>query len=142
MVGFALQFAENYGVNSVFEFIDFDPKLLVDFKYRGNVEIYYLANLDANIDNIREDLIKYSKPYDWPTTCTEDDMIRNIKFILKKNKELVEECEKYRFTLINTSRGDNREKMLNELTAKIIDKPLEKTFNFCNDLIYVFYELN
>ena len=104
MVEFALKFADNYGISSVFEYIDFDPKLLANFKYRDKVEIYYLANLDATIDNIREDLLKYSAPYDWPSYCSEEDMDRNIRFILNKNRELVDECQKYGFTLINTKR--------------------------------------
>ena len=72
MVSYALEFAENYGISSVFEYIDFTPELMKNFKYINQVEIYYLANLDATIDNIRDDLKKYSKPYDWPAYCSEE----------------------------------------------------------------------
>ena len=40
---------------------------------------------------------KYSKPFDWPTYCSEEDVERNVKFILKFNEELVNECKKYGF---------------------------------------------
>lgn len=119
MVKFALEFAENYGVNSVFEYIDFTPELMANFKYKEQVEIYYLANLEANKDNIREDMKKYSKPFDWPAYCSEEDVERNVKFILKFNEELVNECKKYGFNLINTKRGEERSKVLNELTKQI-----------------------
>lgn len=119
MTGFALKFAEDYGVDTVFEFIDFTPDLMFNFKYKDKVEIYYLANLDATEENIAEDLKKYSKNYDWPSYVTEEDLQRNYKFILNFNEELKRECEKYGFELINTSRGENREKVINNLVERI-----------------------
>jgi deoxyadenosine/deoxycytidine kinase len=132
MVGFALDFAENYGVDSVFEFIDFNPDLLANFKYLDKVEIYYLANLDATIDNIREDMVKYSKPFDWPLTCSQEDIERNVKFILNRNKELSVECQKYGFVLVNTGRGEDREKVLNELAMFIGGNELSKDTSLSN----------
>lgn len=123
MVGYALEFAKNYGISSVFEYIDFTPELMKSFKYINQVEIYYLANLDATIDNIRDDLKKYSKPYDWPSYCSEEDLERNIKFILSTNEKLIKDCKKYNFKLINTKRAKEREKVLNDLT-KIIGKDM------------------
>lgn len=122
MTGFALEFAENYGVDTVFEYIDFTPELLSNFKYKDKVEIYYLANLDATEENIREDMKKYSKSFDWPSYCSNEDIERNVKFILKYNQELIEECNKYGFELINTSRGDAREKILTDLAYNISKK--------------------
>lgn len=119
MTRFALEFAENYGVSTVFEYIDFMPESMANFKYKDKAEIYYLANLDATEDNIRDDMKRYSKPYDWPSYCTEADIERNVKFILNFNEELIRECKKYDFKLINTSRGENREKILSEIAAKI-----------------------
>lgn len=119
MTSFALEFAENYGVNTVFEFIDFTPELMSNFKYKDKVEIYYLANLEATEENIREDMRQYSKSYDWPSYCSSEDIERNVKFILNYNKELIEECNKYGFELINTSRGENREQILNNLVERI-----------------------
>ena len=120
MTEFSLKFAEDYGVNTVFEYIDFTPELMSNFKYKDKVEIYYLANLDATEENIAEDLKKFSKSYDWPSYVSEEDLQRNYKFILNFNEDLKRECEKYGFELINTSRGENREKVIDNLVERII----------------------
>ena len=62
---------------------------------------------------------KYSKPFDWPTYCSEEDIEINVKFILSFNEELVSECKKYGFNLINTKRGEERSKVLKELAKQI-----------------------
>lgn len=62
---------------------------------------------------------KYSKPFDWPAYCSKEDVERNVKFILKFNEELVNECKKYGFNLINTKRGEERNKVINELAKQI-----------------------
>ncbi|MDE6141953.1 MAG: hypothetical protein K2G03_05060 [Bacilli bacterium] len=112
--------AKNYGINSVYEYI-FTPKELANFKYRNDVQIIFLANLDANIANIESDLKNYSKSYDWPSFVSDEDIKRNIKWILEQNEELLTECKEYHFNLINTSRGQNRDKII----SNIIDNLLE-----------------
>ena len=119
MVFFALEFAQNYGVSSVFEYIDFNPELMAQFKYKEEVQIYYLANLDATLENIREDMSKYSESFDWPSYCSQEDIERNVRFILDKNKSLIEDCKKYGFTLINTGRGEDRGVVLDKLVQVI-----------------------
>ncbi len=121
MVKRSLDEANNYGISTVYEYI-FTPKQLQNFKYRKDVQIYFLANLDANEDNIREDLLKYSKNYDWPSYVSDEDIERNINYILKHNNILVEDCKKYGFELINTSRDNNRNIVLDNLVNKILNK--------------------
>lgn len=118
MVKRSLKDAKNYGVSTVYEYI-FTPKQLNDFKYKDKVQIYFLANLDANQDNIREDMSKYSKSFDWPSYVSVEDIERNVREILDKNELLKEDCKKYNFELINTSRAENREKILKNLIIKI-----------------------
>ena len=120
MVERSLDDAKNYNVSSVYDYI-FSPEDLSDFKYKNAVDIYFLANLDATKQNIKDDLVKYSQDYDWPKKCTEEDLNRNIKFILDFNKKLNEQCHKYSFKLINTSREDKRNIILSDL-ASIISK--------------------
>ena len=124
MVKSALDEAENRGINSVFNYIFFEPEFMSTFKYRDDIEIYYLANLDANPENIIEDMMKYSKQYDWPAYATEEDIKRNVTFILNRNISLKEECDEYGFRLINTSRGENRnivlDKVFDEITKDIL----------------------
>ena len=119
MVKRSLDDAKNYNVSTVYEYI-FTPEQLDKFNYKDQVEIYFLANLDAREDNIREDFKKYSKEYDWPSYVSKEDIERNVKEILEMNEKLKARCKKYNFNLINTSREDNRDKVLNELVDKIV----------------------
>ena len=120
MVERSLNDVKNYNVSSVYDYI-FSPEDLLEFKYKDIVDVYFLANLDANSENIREDLIKYSQDYDWPKNCSDEDLNRNIRFILEYNEKLKSQCHKYSFKLINTSRGDKRYNILSDF-ASIISK--------------------
>ena len=64
------------------------------------------------------EISRYSKSYDWPVTTTKEDVKRNINYILERNELLKEECKKYNFRLVNTSREDNRNKILNDLVEE------------------------
>ena len=70
---FSLAQAENYGINTVIDTIFYMPSGLSNFKYTKDIDVYYLANLDANLDNIRSDFKEYSKHYDWPSYVEEKD---------------------------------------------------------------------
>ncbi len=121
-VEFCLKQAENYGINSVIDTIYYMPKDLIDFKYIKDIDVYYLSNMDATEENIREDFKKYSAPYDWPSYVSEEDIERNVNFLLKQNELLKEECGKYGYRLINTSREENRNKIINSLFNEIVNK--------------------
>ena len=117
----SLNDATNYGISSVYDYI-FTPEQLNKFLYTDQVEIFFLANLDANEKNIRSDMKEYSKSFDWPLTAPHDDIERNVKEILNKNELLKKDCKKYGYRLINTSRGTSREKILDDLADEIANK--------------------
>ncbi len=119
MVERSLKDASDYGINSVYEYI-FTPEELADFKYRNEVEIIFIANLDADVSNIESDLRKFSQPYDWPSYVSEEDMNRNIKWILARNEELKRDCQKYHFPLFNTSRGEKRDDMIDDIIRYLL----------------------
>ncbi len=121
MVKRSLDDAKNYGVSTVYEYI-FTPNQLNKLKYKDDVQIYFLANLDITEENIREDMKKYSKPFDWPSYASEEDIEKNVKKIMIKNDDLKRDCLKYGYVLINTSRKDNRNIILNELADKIANE--------------------
>lgn len=121
MVKRSLEDAKNYGVSTIYEYI-FTPKQLSLFKYKNEVQVYFLANLDIDENNAISDMKKYSKSFDWPSFVSNNDIERNVKEIIEKNELLKKECLEYNFELINTSREDNRDKVLNDLVNKIINK--------------------
>ena len=114
--------AKNYGINAVIDTLYYMPSELQNFKNLDNVDVYYLSNLDATEENIRDDFKKYSKSFDWPSYVSEEDIERNVKFLLERNELLKEECPKYNCRLINTSRGENREIILNQLLEEVKQK--------------------
>lgn len=120
MVKRAIDDSNNYGVSTVFDYI-FTPEKLSNFEYKNLVQIYILANLDANEENIKDDLINYSEAYDWPLTATEDDLERNIKYILVNNEKLIKDAKEYKFKLINTSRGKERNQILERIAKEIVE---------------------
>lgn len=117
LVEFAYENANNYGENTVIEYIFkiIDVKKLQE-KY--NVDAYALYT-DTDEENLKRILKEYSKPFDWPSFVGKDDFNRNIKEILELNKVLKEECQNSKIKLINTSYGKNRELIINELCQKI-----------------------
>ena len=120
-ISFCLDQANNYGISTVIDTIYYMPSDLVSFKYINDIEVYYLSNLDAREDNIREDFKKYSAPYDWPSYASKDDIERNVKFLLDQNNLLIKECQKYNYKLFNTSRGEKRSKNLDMIFNKIVN---------------------
>ena len=117
LVGFATQNAINYGENTVIEYIFKieDVKRLQD-KY--NISAYALYT-DTDEENLRKILKEYSQEFDWPSYVGEDDFNRNIKEILELNKKLKEECQKVGVKLVDTSYGEKRDLIINELCQKI-----------------------
>ena len=112
-MGFATQNAINYGENTVIEYIFKieDVKRLQD-KY--NISAYALYT-DTDEENLRKILKEYSQEFDWPFYVGEDDFNRNIKEILELNKKLKEECQKVGVKLVDTSYGEKRDLIINEL---------------------------
>lgn len=120
MVKRSLDDAKNYNIDSVYDYF-FTPEELADFKYRDDVKIIFLSNMDATLDNIAQDFKEYSQEYDWPSYVSEEDINRNIDWILKQNELLDTQSKKYNFKLFNTSRGENRNKRINAIINYILE---------------------
>lgn len=119
MIDYSLEDAKNYGINTVIDTYMYNPDLIDKLKNKNEIEIYYLACLDCTEEELRVNLKKYSASYDWPSYCTEEQFENNIKDIIARNEFLKEECKKYKMNLINTSNGQQRVKILNELVCEI-----------------------
>ena len=63
------------------------PNDLENFKYKNDIEVYYLANLDATIENIKPDFKKYSKEFDWTSYVSDEDIERTADVIRNYAKE-------------------------------------------------------
>ena len=126
MVEKSLSDSRNYGISTLFDYI-FTPSQLDNFKYKDDVQILFLANLDATEENVKTDLVEYSKSYDWPSSATQEDLDRNVSFILRTNELLQQEAHEYGYELVNTSRGENRETIISSLAESIATRNYEST---------------
>ena len=70
-------------------------------------------------DKLDNTLIKYSNNYDWPSTATEEDLIRNKKNILEERDMYLEECPKYNIEIIDTSFDENRDVKIDDLVEDL-----------------------
>lgn len=117
LVDFACQNANNYGENTVIEYI-FKISDIKRLQEKYNVCAYALYT-DTDEKNLRKILKKYSKEFDWPFYVGDDDFNRNIKEILELNKRLKEECINSKIKLIDTSYGKNRDEIIKNLSQEI-----------------------
>ena len=118
-VNFQLDDAVNYGINTVVVVWDFKPEQLRKLKRFNEVKIYCLMPVNITKDKLDNTLIKYSNNYDWPSTATEEDLIRNKKNILEERDMYLEECPKYNIEIIDTSFDENRDVKIDDLVEDL-----------------------
>lgn len=106
-------------INIVIDMYDFLPSDIERLDYKNDIEVYFLAYPNNSIETIKENIIKYSKPSDWIAQVNENYLNECIKRFYDRNELLVNECNKYTHTLIDTKSGEGRLEVLNELFNKI-----------------------
>lgn len=106
-------------INIVIDMYDFLPSDIDKLDYKNDIEVYFLAYPNNSIEIIKENIIKYSKPTDWIAQVNEKYLNECIKRFYARNELLVNECNKYNYTLIDTKCGIGREEVLKELFNKI-----------------------
>ena len=97
----------------------YHARTVMRMKIGDKVEIIYLADLDLNESNFKDVLIGFSKPYEY--SANEADVERNKPIILGLNERLIKECKEYNARCVNTSFGENRDKVINELYNEIVN---------------------
>ena len=76
--------------------------------------------IDCTLEEIKYNVIKYAKPTDWIVKVDEEYLDSCIQRFYERNKILVEECQKYNQTLIDTKSKEERNIILNNLLNEII----------------------
>lgn len=128
MINASLEDAKNYGVDTIIDTYMYSPQIVKKLKNLNEIDVYYLCDLDSNEEELRRNLKEYSKPYDWPSYTSPEQFEKNIQDILEHRKILNQECDKYGFSLINTSNGEKRDNILADLAVKIDnDRVIEKS---------------
>ena len=121
IVNKSLEEAKNENTNIVIDMYDFLPKDINKLKRKNEVEVYFLAYPNCTEAEIKYNVKHYAKPTDWIAQVDEDYLASCATRFYERNKMLIEECNKYNMTLINTGSGEERSKSLQELLNKIIN---------------------
>ena len=113
---------ESDNINIVIDMYDYLPNEIDKLNNKDKLEVYFLAYPNCSKEEIRYNVINYSKPNDWIAQVNEEYLDKCITRFYERNKILVDECNKYRMPLIDTKSGEERDIVLNELFNKIINK--------------------
>jgi len=106
--------------NIVIDMYDYLPEDINNLKRKDEIEIYFLAYPNCSKEQIKYNVVNYSKPTDWISQVNENYLNSCVERFYERNKILVEECKKYNMNLIDTMDKENRNKVLYELLEKIV----------------------
>lgn len=120
IVNISLNEAKNEDTNIVIDMYDYLPMDIDKLVRKDELEIYFLAYPNCNREQIKFNVINYSKPTDWIAQVNEEYLNSCVKRFDNRNKMLVEECKKYNMNLIDTKDGEERNKVLNDLLERML----------------------
>lgn len=121
IVNKAIDDANNNDVNIVIDMFDFLPEDINKLENKKKFEVYFLAYPGLGIDEIKYNVIHYAKSTDWIANVDDDYLDSCVKAFYERNEVLAEQCKKYNMELIDTSAGKKRDKVLDELLARIVN---------------------
>lgn len=122
VVNEAVSESENEDINIVIDMYDYLPKDIEKLSNKDKVEVYFFAYPECTKEEIKYNVVHYAKPTDWIAQVNEEYLNSCVDRFYERNKILVEECDKYDITLIDTKSGDERNKIIEDLFNKIINK--------------------
>ena len=111
----------NEDINIVIDMYDFLPEDINRLKNKDKIEVYFLAYPNCSKEEIKYNVVHYSKPTDWIVQVNDKYLDLCIQRFFERNQLLVNECKKYNYPLIDTKSDKEREIVLNKLLLKIID---------------------
>ncbi len=121
VVNEAVKEVNNEDVNIVIDMYDYLPSDINKLKNKDNIEVYFLAYPSCTKEEINYNITHYAKPTDWIAQVNEKYLDSCVDRFYERNKMLVEECQKYSMTLIDTKSGEERNKIINDLFDRIIN---------------------
>lgn len=107
-------------INIVIDMYDFLPEDINKLQNKDKIEVYFLAYPNCLKEEIKYNVIHYSKPTDWIAQVNEDYLDECVDRFYERNNLLVKECNKYKMNLIDTKSGEERYKVLKDLFNEIV----------------------
>lgn len=121
VVNEAINESENEDINIVIDMYDYLPADIDKLQNKNKAEVYFLAYPECTKEEIKYNVVHYAKPTDWIAQVNEEYLNSCVDRFFDRNKMLVEECDKYNMTLVDTKSGDERKEVLNNLLNKILN---------------------
>lgn len=115
----AIEEANLEGIDTVIDMYDFLPSDIDRLQNKNQVKAYFLAYPSCTLEEIKFNVKNYAKPTDWISEVDDDYLDSCVERFYERNKMLVEECQKYNQTLVDTKSGNNRDIVLNKLLEEI-----------------------
>ena len=122
IIKLSLEEVKTGDINIVIDMYDYLPKDINDLEYKEKIEVYFLAYPNCTKEQIKHNVIYYSKPTDWIAQVNEEYLNECVERFYNRNELLVNECKKYNFELIDTKEGKERDHILKKLLKKIVEE--------------------
>ena len=120
IINLSLDESQNENTNIVIDMYDYLPEDINKLKRNKELEVHFLAYPNCTKEQIKYNVINYSKPTDWIAQVNENYLNSCVDRFNERNKILIKECKKYNMNLIDTMDGENRNIVLKELLERII----------------------
>lgn len=120
IVNKSIEESNNENIDYVIDMYDYLPEDINKLENKDKIEVYFLAYPNCTKEEIKYNVIHYAKDSDWIKQVNKDYLNECVDRFYNRNKLVVNECSKYNYKLINTSSGDDRYIVLNNLLNEII----------------------
>ncbi len=93
------------------------PHDLIKYFNLENTIVYYFVNSKLTPEEILENCRKYDDSTEWTNRRTDEQILNHMKFYKDIEKQIIEECDKYKINCIDTS--ENRQEIFEKLIQDI-----------------------
>ena len=119
IVNSALDESKNENTNLVIDMYDYLPSELEKIEGIDKENVYYLIYPNCTKEEIKYNVIHYAKPTDWIAQVNEEYLNECVERFYDRNNLILNQCTKYNYQYIDTSSGEERNKVLTMLLNKI-----------------------
>ncbi len=120
IVNQALQNAKN-GNFIVIDMDDFLPQDIAQLEHCDQLQIYFLAYPNCSVQEIKKNIKNYADSADWIMQINDSYLDTCVTWFDEKNRLLVDECGVTHMKMIDTSCGEKRAEILDDLVQKILN---------------------
>lgn len=119
IVNKAIEESKNENTNIVIDMYDYLPEDLEKIDGVDKNNTYYLIYPNCTKEDIKYNVVHYAKATDWIAQVNEEYLNQCVERFYDRNQMILDQCMKYNYQYVDTSSGDERDKVLVKLLNKI-----------------------